>query len=67
MELTIVNERENTTKTILFRGKTVQDLLSRLKLNPETVLIVRNSEVLTQDEVLKSKDVLHILSVVSGG
>jgi len=59
-------ERVNKTKTVQFKGK-VKDLLKRLNINPVVVLVVRNSELLTEDDVLSNKDEIKIMSVVSGG
>ena len=67
MELTIYNERENSTTTIAFSGKTVQDLLRHQNINPETVLVVRNNEVLLETEEVWNKDQITFLSVISGG
>lgn len=67
MNITVKKEREQTTEKINFSGKTVKELLRQLKLNPETVIVVRNAEVITEDEPLRNKDRLEILSVVSGG
>jgi sulfur carrier protein ThiS len=51
---------------IVFKGS-VKTLLKKLGLNPETVIVVRKGEVLTEDDSLKDVDVIKILSVVSGG
>ena len=67
MNLTICNEKNRTTITVDFKESTVNELLTYLNINSETVLVVRNNEVLTEDEVLNDKDTLEILSVVSGG
>ena len=67
MELTIFNEKENTTENISFNGNTVQELLKELKINSETVLVVRNEEVLTEEESLKENEKIDLLSVISGG
>ena len=67
MELTIFNERENTTTKHTFSKNSVWELLSVLGINPETVLVVRNGEVITEQETLHDKDQLKILSVISGG
>ena len=64
--MNIFNEKDRTTTTIDFEG-TVQDLLNKLHINSETVLVTRNSEVLTEDQILNNKDSIEILSVVSGG
>ncbi|MBU0456513.1 MAG: MoaD/ThiS family protein [Nanoarchaeota archaeon] len=67
MELKIFDEREQTTKTIQFRKKTVKELLLQLDINPETVIVTKDNEVITEEELLKDKDRLEILSVISGG
>lgn len=67
MELTVWNERERTTLNFNFTGNTVQELLQHLKVNPETILVVRNQEVITEKEILREKDALKLLSVISGG
>ncbi len=67
MNLIIFNEREQTTTKIDFAGNTVKELLQYIKLNPEAFLVVRNSEVITEEELLQDNDRLELLSVISGG
>lgn len=67
MELTIVQERNSTTEKINFSGKTVKELLDHLKINPEIVILTRKNQVLTEEDSLKNKDKIEILSVISGG
>ena len=59
-------EQDNTKKTLDFTG-TVKQLLNKLNINPETVLVIRNSEVLTEDIQLTNDNIIELLSVVSGG
>jgi len=59
-------EREKKTKSIKYSGS-VHSLLKKLKINPETVLIVRNDELLTKEDKLKDSDTIEILTVFSGG
>ena len=59
-------ERENKNKQIKFNG-TVSMLLLQLKLNPATVLVARNSTLVTESDKLKDEDEVKILSVISGG
>ncbi len=47
--------------------RSVQELLDHLQLNPETVLVVRGSELLTRDARLGEDDEVEIRPVVSGG
>ncbi|PIZ51449.1 hypothetical protein COY27_03600 [Candidatus Woesearchaeota archaeon CG_4_10_14_0_2_um_filter_33_13] len=67
MNILIKRETEQKQKNISFSKNTVKDLLEQLKINPETVILTRNNEVLTEDDVLNDKDSLEILNVVSGG
>jgi len=54
------------TKKVNFKG-TVLELLDKLKINPETVIVTKNNELVNQEEKLNDKDDIKILSVVSGG
>ncbi|MFA4028641.1 MAG: hypothetical protein GDYSWBUE_000666 [Candidatus Fervidibacterota bacterium] len=60
----------------IFRGKVyefdeekmkVKDLLKRLNLSPESTLVVRGDEVLTEDELLRRGDEVRIIIAISGG
>ena len=67
MELTVHIEKDRNTRNISFSGTCVKDLLIQLTINPETVLVVRNNIVLTEDVELNNEDSIDILSVISGG
>jgi sulfur carrier protein ThiS len=60
---------EKSGKTVRMKKgfKSAALLLKELELNPDTVIIVRNSEVILADERLSEKDDIMLLSVVSGG
>ena len=47
--------------------KTVSQLLKRLDLLPEAVLVLRGDELVTEDEALKEDDIVEIRPVISGG
>ncbi|MFW5852746.1 MAG: MoaD/ThiS family protein [Nanoarchaeota archaeon] len=55
------NENKNCT------AKTVEDLLKTLEINPDTVLVSKNNQIVLPDEKLSDTDEVKILSVVSGG
>ena len=59
-------ERSNQETEIRFEG-TIRELLKHIHINPETVLVSRNDELLTDHDVVSSDDTIKILSVVSGG
>lgn len=67
MKLKVFNEKTQEELEIEFQGTTVQELLKQIKVNSETVLIVRNDEVITLDETLQNNDNIKLLSVISGG
>ena len=59
-------ERKREQKEIKFSGTGVE-LLGKLDINPQSVLIAKNGEIVTEDENLKDSDSIKILSVISGG
>jgi sulfur carrier protein ThiS len=60
---------EKTRKTINFKKgfKKASDLLKELNISPDTVLVVKNKEVVLLEEPLGERDEIILLSVVSGG
>lgn len=42
-------------------------LLERLEILPETVVVVRNEEIVTEDEMLEPADEVELIRVISGG
>jgi len=67
VQISVEFERENKKQTVEFTGVTVKEFLKQLEVNEQSVLVVRNGEVLTSDITLQSKDFLKLLSVISGG
>ncbi len=49
------------------RPMTVRELLKELNLSPESTLVIRNDEVLTEDEQLGEDDEVRVVSAISGG
>jgi len=67
MHLTIKKEREQTTEKIFFQKKTLGELLNQLRINPETIIAVKDNTVITEDEELEDNETIELLSVISGG
>ena len=59
-------EQQNKQVNKKFRGM-AKKLLAELGVNSQAVLIVKNGELVTEDELLTDKDEIKLLSVVSGG
>jgi len=58
-------EREN--RNVNIKALSVVELLRKLKINKEVVLVVKNGVLVTEDEKLNEKDKIELISVISGG
>lgn len=58
---------QDREKTIELEKPTVKSLLEKLEINPETVLVSRNKEIVLSSQKLDSKDLVEIIQVISGG
>ncbi len=67
MKIKVYIEREDKEMEIEFNGKTVKDLLEYLKLPSSEFVVMKNGEIVTEDEELKDGDYIKIIDVVSGG
>jgi len=68
IKISLFIDRENKNKTVQLIGDSkVADLLKELNINPVTVIVSRNSELILEDEKLNDNDEIKILSVISGG
>jgi sulfur carrier protein ThiS len=59
-------ERTQENKEINFKGA-VKELLQTLQINPETVIVSKNNELVTVTDIVGENDSIKILSVISGG
>lgn len=59
-------EREKRRIKEEFSGK-ISELLARLCINMETIIVVKNGAVVSEDEKCSNEDQLTLLSVISGG
>jgi sulfur carrier protein len=59
-------ERTNERKEIDFEG-TVGQLLSRLQINPETVIVSKGNELMVGSDKLSNDSYVKIHSIISGG
>jgi len=62
---TVYLEKED--KTLTTDKLSIRDILQDLNINPTTVIITRDKELITDDTKLSSKDKIEILPVISGG
>jgi sulfur carrier protein ThiS len=59
-------ERTQEATELEFTGS-AKDLLDKLHICAEDVLIIRNGQLVTEDESLETTDSIKLLSVISGG
>ena len=68
IKVSVFIDRENKNKTLeLDSNSTAADLLNELGVNPVTVIVSRNNELILDGEKLNNNDEIKILSVISGG
>ena len=48
-------------------GRTVREVLSELGVDPDTVLVIRDRELVTREVVLTDEDRVEVRPVISGG
>ena len=68
IKISVFIDRENkNTELELVNDSIVADLLKKLDINPVTVIVSRDNELILEDEKLKDNDEIKFLSVISGG
>jgi sulfur carrier protein len=60
-------ERYFTENNIEFNGNNVRELLNMLNLDPSRFIVVKNGEIVTEDDTINDGDYIKILDSVSGG
>lgn len=64
MELYFARTKE--TKRMEFEGA-LNDLLKQTAINKETVIVIRNDTIITEEDKITNKDKLTIIPIISGG
>ena len=62
-----IDKENKNIKLELENSSTVSELLKKLNINPVTVIVARNNELILEDEKLNDYDKIKIPSVISGG
>jgi|TARA_B100001971_G_C18078322_1_gene476885 sulfur carrier protein ThiS len=62
---TVHLEKEN--KTIETKNLVVRDILKELNINPTTIIITKNNELILETTKLQKQDKITVLPVISGG
>jgi sulfur carrier protein ThiS len=59
----ILRDKEYEVKA----GMTLMSSLERAGILPESVIATRNGDLILEDEILKSGEIIKLVSVISGG
>ena len=57
----------NRTKKIQTKEKAIEELLKRLKINTESVLVKKNGRFVPVEDKMKNGDILEIIEITSSG
>ena len=62
MKVRIFLEKENAHKSMeVQKGQTIEYLLKKLHINPQTVIVSRNGDIVPEQEMLQEKDSIRIM------
>ena len=68
MQISVFFDRENRERVVdIGNNRTVKALLESMKINPVTVIVSRDNNIITEDEKVNDKDKIRLFSVISGG
>ena len=68
LKIKVKISRTNETKEVdLENGATVQNLLKKINLKPDTIIVLNNNKPIPIDDELRNGEELTILQVSSGG
>lgn len=68
MQINVFYDREKQEKTVdLDENSSIKDLLAKMNINPVTVIVSKEDNIILEDENLQDKDKIKLISVISGG
>ena len=68
MQINVFYDREKVEKNIeLDENSSIKDLLAKMNINPVTVIVSKDNNIITEDEKINDKDKIKLISVISGG
>jgi sulfur carrier protein ThiS len=64
MKVRVFFDKEKSHRTVdVRRDQTIESLLKKLHINPQTVIVIKNGDVVSEQDSLKDKDSLKIIRV----
>ncbi|MDP6642087.1 MAG: MoaD/ThiS family protein [Candidatus Nanoarchaeia archaeon] len=65
MKVNVFIQRENKNHEL--NVNSIKDIFSKLNINENEVIIIKNDEIITTNSKLNDNDKIELLSVISGG
>jgi len=62
-----ISKTKGTRMINLEKGSTVEHLLKKIKIKPDTIIVMSNNKPIPIDDILKNNQELTIIQVASGG
>jgi len=62
MRVKVLLEKESKNLDVP-RGQNIESLLKKLRINPQTVIVMKNGKVVSEQEILERDDTLKIIKV----
>ncbi|MFB6076466.1 MAG: MoaD/ThiS family protein [Candidatus Aenigmatarchaeota archaeon] len=59
--------REEESEIEIEEGSIIEDVLERVGINKETVIVKRNGKIIPPEEDVNDKDYLECIRIISGG
>jgi len=68
MNVTVkIMKTDKTEKIVLEKGSTVENLLEKIKIKPDTIIVLSDNKPIPVDDILTENQEILILKVASGG
>ena len=62
-----IDKDKKSLEVELEDNATIKDMLKKININPVTVIVSRDNNIILEDENLKDNDKIKLISVISGG
>lgn len=58
---------DGSAREVRRSGATIEDVLEMLEINPEEVIVAKNSKIVSECETIDEKDEIKVVRIVHGG
>jgi len=58
---------DGTTIDVQAKGSSIEDILEKVEINPEEVIVAKNGKIVSEYEAVDDEDELKVVRIVHGG